>query len=378
MKTVLVKAYTNCNLGDDLFLKIIIERYPEITFRIIAPIAYRSNFKKYKNVVITKMPSFNLLSRVALKLIGFFSLKAKGNIILNDLEKFYQNEYELSDGYVYIGGSLFMQYDSEMGETDHVNKLITKVFDNKPKFIIGANFGPYLTDSYKDYYMEVFKGYTDICFRELYSKNLFKDLSNVRVCPDVVFQLGLPKVEKTKKSIGFSLIDISEREELSQYEMDYLKFVSQVIEIALQNGEDVYLFSFCKAEGDENVISKVISLVSLNLRNRINVVNYDGDVDKFLIQYAKVESMFCVRFHSMILSLLLGQNLFPITYSNKMTNVLDDIGYQGVFSEFSNLKNIDALECFNDMKNSSHKVSSLIIEESKNNFIVFDEYLVNV
>lgn len=375
MKTILVRAYTYCNLGDDLFLKILVERYPEIQFRIIAPLIYEKILKKYKNVIITKIPTLTLLDRLILKLVGFVSMPKKEAILLNNSKKFYVKEYKMSDGYVYIGGSLFMQSEDGFSLVDSINKAITRIFHDKKKFIIGANFGPYLTDSYVDYYRLLFRDYNDICFREQYSKDIFKDLFNVRLCPDVVFQLSLPKVFKEEKSIGFSLIDISWRNNLSQYEDNYLAFINQIIIESLNDDRSVYLFSFCKKEGDENVISKVISTLPLNFRNKINVVKYDGDIDEFLYQYAKVESMFSTRFHSMILSSLLDQNIYPIIYSDKMTNVLSDFDYQGVYSKISDLKAINPLVCLKNINGSRLKIHPSVIEKSRENFFGLDDSL---
>jgi len=151
MKTILVRAYTYCNLGDDLFLKILVERYPEIQFRIIAPKLYEKILKKYDNVMITQMPTYSLFNRIIMKLLGFFSVMKKEAIILNNIKKFYSIEATLSDGYVYIGGSLFIQNNEKINLIDIVNKEITNIFHDKKKFVIGANFGPYLTDSYLDY-----------------------------------------------------------------------------------------------------------------------------------------------------------------------------------------------------------------------------------
>jgi colanic acid/amylovoran biosynthesis protein len=375
MKTVLVRAYTYCNLGDDLFLKILVERYPEVQFRIIAPVSYEKIFKKYKNVVITQISNFSLLNRLMLKLIGFVSLQKKESILLNNSKKFYMKESGLSDGYIYIGGSLFMQSEKGYNLADTINKAITMIFHDKPKFIIGANFGPYSTDSYVDYYRAIFVDYNDICFREQYSKDIFNDLSNIRFCPDVVFQLSLPEICKEEKSVGFSLIDISWRKNLSQYEDNYLQFINQIITESFNDDRSIYLFSFCEKEGDESVISKVISALPIDFRNKINVITYNGNIDEFLNQYAKVESMFSTRFHSMILSSLLDQNIFPIIYSEKMTNVLNDLDYKGVFSKISDLNVENTSECLINIKGSRLKINPSIIDNSKDNFRVFNNMI---
>ena len=53
MKNVKLNMYLKQNLGDDLFLKVILERYPNTVFHIQSDINYKKTFlKKYKNVKI--------------------------------------------------------------------------------------------------------------------------------------------------------------------------------------------------------------------------------------------------------------------------------------------------------------------------------------
>ncbi|RTZ00904.1 polysaccharide pyruvyl transferase family protein [Flavobacterium sp. RSP49] len=378
MKTVLVRAYTYCNLGDDLFLKVLVERYPEIQFTIIAPKLYEKIFKQYENVFIKQIPSSPLFKKIVMKIVGLFSISKKETYVLNIIKNFYSKEAKFVDAYIYIGGSLFMQKNEKINLIDILNKEITNIFHDKKKFVIGANFGPYLTVSYLDFYKKHLLDYDDVCFREKYSKDIFKDLLNVRNCPDVVFQLKLPVVRKEEGSIGFSLMDISWRKELSQYEGSYLSFIKELISKALDDDRGVYLFSFCADEGDEKVISRIVESFPLKFRNKIGVIRYDGEIDKFLSLYSKVESMFATRFHSMILSSLLGQNIFPIMYSEKMNNVLKDFNYKGTYSKISDLGRLNPSECLKNIINNRLEISSSIIEKSKGNFLFVDKYINNL
>ena len=45
MKKIKVYAYTRQNLGDDLFIKILCERYPNTQFVLYAPNVYKDIFK---------------------------------------------------------------------------------------------------------------------------------------------------------------------------------------------------------------------------------------------------------------------------------------------------------------------------------------------
>src|SRR5690625_2356463 len=51
MKKVMVYAYTQFNLGDDLFIKILCERYPETQFVLYAPKKYKRCFQGMRNIL---------------------------------------------------------------------------------------------------------------------------------------------------------------------------------------------------------------------------------------------------------------------------------------------------------------------------------------
>ncbi len=51
-KKVMIYAYCNFNLGDDLFIKILCERYPEVHFLLYAPIEYKYYFKWLPNITV--------------------------------------------------------------------------------------------------------------------------------------------------------------------------------------------------------------------------------------------------------------------------------------------------------------------------------------
>ena len=100
MKKIKVYAYKRQNLGDDLFIKILCERYPNTQFVLYAPNVYKDIFKDNKNLEICS--SEDKLNRV----INFIARKFGVNNYVD--RKLVEN----SDGGVYIGGSLFIQGES--------------------------------------------------------------------------------------------------------------------------------------------------------------------------------------------------------------------------------------------------------------------------
>ena len=76
-----------------------------------------------------------------------------------------------------------------------------------PTYILGANFGPYETESYRVLVQEYLAKAEDVCFRDEWSKEKFPELSNIRFAPDIV--LGIKKITERdvkKKKTGRCLL----------------------------------------------------------------------------------------------------------------------------------------------------------------------------
>src|SRR5699024_6589693 len=90
--------------------------------------------------------------------------------------------------------------------------------NNLPTYIIGANFGPYKDKRFLEKYKHHFSQYTGICFRDMYSYNLFKQLPNVKMAPDAVFTLYTNKRVKPRTNcLGISPISLKKRGDLKSY-----------------------------------------------------------------------------------------------------------------------------------------------------------------
>ena len=102
-----------------------------------------------------------------------------------------------------------------------MHRLFSEVFPKKPRFILGSNFGPYQNIAFLEYYNNLLQTYTDVCFRDAYSKSLFPKLQNIRYAKDVVFAGNFPVVNKKAKTVGFSVMDFSTRLNLMKISDDY-------------------------------------------------------------------------------------------------------------------------------------------------------------
>ena len=327
MKKIFVMAYLRNNLGDDMFVMELLNRYPDVEFYVeVVDMKYAKALEKKNNV----------------------------KIIINENETFEKIDINQYDGYVYIGGSIFMEggkvYNLDEGCLEFVKKC--KIL-NKPFYYIGSNYGPYQTEKYFNLSKETFKQCTDLCFRDQYSYNLFKDISTVRYAPDVLFSYEIEECNKEKDTIGISIIDLEIRENLRHKEDEHIQFLFNNINFYLKNGKNIYLFSFCNDEGDEKAIQKILNkFKNSDYKNRITVVRYNENIEEFLAIYKKMEYMICQRFHSLVLSYICNQKFYVISYSQKICNIIKELNLCDKYiklEEITAQKTI-ALEDFYDVK----------------------------
>lgn len=255
-------------------------------------------------------------------------------------------------------------------------KYLLNKFKNKKKktFIIGANFGPYKNDFFAERYKEIFIEYDDICFRDNYSYNLFKKFKNVRLAPDVVFNLKINKSIPKEKTVGFSFIDLSKREELKEYSIKSNKKMVELVEHCSNEGYSIKLFSFCENEGDLSIANYIKKSVGDKIKDNIKIINYQGNIEEFLAEFHSCELIIGTRFHSIILALLFNQGLFPIIYSEKTLNVLRDLNMTKNFCKVKDLDSLEVKSILNKAINNRLEKKS-VLTESKKQFQELDLFL---
>jgi len=372
MKVILVEFYGMHNVGDDLFIKVLAERYPEYKFKVIIRRKFSIPFEKYKNVEVLESPELNLIEKITDKLVSKLGFKEweRKNKKIQMWKKFWDLSIKNSDAYLNVGGSIFIESKS-FSVQQYLYDYKIKLFRDKPKFIIGSNFGPYSSDEFKDKFKLIFDEFTDVSFRDEYSKSLFDENINVRFNPDVIFSMDLPYVHKSLKTIGISLIDVSQRDMLKKYAVSYDEFLIKLIKSALIKGRDITLFSFCEGEGDLKYANEIMGKLSDNERCNVNIVSYTGDLDSFIVEFQKMETMFATRFHAIVLSLIANVNTYPISYSKKTLDMLDGINYKGEIIDICNLSDVN-INYLLEHENHAPELKN-VIKESSNHFLKLNQ-----
>lgn len=289
---VYVDAYLAKNLGDDLFVDILTKRYPNHKFFTIAEgeKGYnKSNLKVYSNKY-------------------FFKFLKKFQ-----LEKYLANRY---DTVVTIGGSMFMENnDSDRDFSLGKNK----------RYMLGVNFGPYKTEKYYQNIYAMISNLEDVCFRDRYSYNLFKDLPNTRCASDIIFSMDTSNVKITNRKRAVISI-ISPKDKINEkYNEKYEKKMIELIQFLESKGYEICLMSFCKIENDEETIENIIKKLSENLKSKIEKYYYNGNIEEALNVLGDSQLIVGGRFHANIIGLVLGKSILPVLYSDKTLHVLQDM-----------------------------------------------------
>ncbi|WP_288162056.1 polysaccharide pyruvyl transferase family protein [Dubosiella newyorkensis] len=349
---IYVQGFFYSNLGDDLFLKILANRYKNHNFYVVTEKKYSKAFENIKNIHIYR---YNKLNR----------LISKFNIF--DYYTFVKNKCSTN---VIIGGSLFQ----ETIDTKNAFKRLKSFPTGEQTFLIGINFGPYKTNAYIDATKTYLSKVKDACFRDDWSYNFFKDLSNVRYSTDVVFNLeGYISPKKTNKQVFVSVMDFSNNEnelDKTRYEEFLLKCINKYITL----GYKIILSSFCAFQGDPKAIDRIINKINNDLRSEISVLNYDGNnLDCILNSINSSEMIIATRFHSLILGILFNKPVVPIIYNNKTRIFLESIQKENYGLYINNISEEIQVEDYL-LKIEDVELKNLK-ELSKRQFLGLDNYL---
>lgn len=317
MERIFLFAYDKVNLGDDLFIRTLTDRYPHTKFFLWSGFDNRQNFADIPNLIVVDQNS--KMMRMMANVWPSFPHRWRTKI-----EKH-------CDAMIYIGGSIFIEYSNwEQYVVWWKEKSI-----QKPMYVLGANWGPYSTSEYKNGMANVFASMKDVCFRDLYSKAQFRNVPTVRYAPDILFSFPMPRCQVKKKQVFVSVIDCGGKchFELRGYEETYLRNMSSIIKQYLEEGCSIILSSFCSYEGDDNAISKLLGKINASkYMENITVLSYTGkNCIEILEAISASDYVIATRFHGVILALAAGRPVLPIVYSDKTLYTLKSIDFCGYY-----------------------------------------------
>lgn len=318
------------NVGDDAFFDMLFKRYPDTMFYIMHDPSYAEFFSRYPNV------RFYDATRPDIIKINAFGEK------FNQSNLFEKLLLKICDGVVHIGGSIYQQIGNWQLDFDIRQK---RKLRGKKFFAVSNNFGPYTDNSYRDMWAGEFKKWTDICFRDRYSYNLFGDIPIVRYAPDLLFRFPIEKKESEKK-VSVSVIDTLapfrtiEKSTAEAYENKIVELIKRFS----SDGYAVSLLSFCAFAGDNAAADRILAALPEEVSSNIKNVVYRNNLTEIANEIETSEYVVATRFHAMILGYIAGKKVLPICYSEKMSNVISDLSLSDSIIMLDNLSSLTADE----------------------------------
>lgn len=363
-KKVMVFGYWMNNLGDDIFLKVLCNRYKSTDFVIITSKRYKDVYKKIPNLTIKYYDNIGIyIINKILEKLNFNSLDTRYAIKKTSL-------------CIFLGGSIFTQYnDNWLKSVKEREYLIDNI---KDCFVLGSNFGPYFDNGFLKAYKNIFKKTNDVCFRDNYSASLFPEVDSVRYSSDIAFNLkNNIDFEQNKKGDYFIVsvinlkLDNPTRKDINKYTNHYETFIAQMVDYIIEKGNKVYLMSFCEYEKDSEAINRIMK----QTKNKENIYTYiHKHIDNSLNLISNSKGIIGTRLHSIILAWLYKIPVYPIIYNEKMKNVINEYKFTGGYCD---IKNIETINKENVYYCLTHKngIDHNVIENSKLQFEVLDKYL---
>ena len=324
---ILLLAYTGLNFGDDMFIYTLCKCFQNQHFYLRADSEY--------SITLSNLNNLTLFNKS--KITCFFE-----DIILRISRKKYiklsTKEYR---AVVYVIGGLFDEDDIwknmvEKCGLKNVKDMLWKNSFNKetPFFLLGCNMTRVKTQTYIEQIEYLFEGLKDICFRDLYSYNYFKHLTNVRYAPDIVFNYKCNTVKKDGSILISVWGPLTCTEKFPQWKwaekfwIDYENFLINIIRRFNEMGKKVTLLALCESEGDLAACNIIEKMGDYNL----DIISYDGDLDRIIRLFEKASFVIGTRFHSIVMALNAHCSFYPIVYESKTAQLLKDIEYRGEFS----------------------------------------------
>lgn len=318
MHRILLSGYILNNLGDDLMIKNILSMYPNCKFRMLIPDKYVETFLDFDNIKNDKFLFF--VYRV------FFKLKISKI-------KFYKfiSFFKIYRTHFLIGGSLFIEPNFPFPKSTSYYASICELFET---YVLGMNFGPYKSQEYKNDCLEKLEGCNRVIVRDRYTQSLSQKFE---YAPDIVF-LNKINVEQKDKTILISLIDFSTRLNLKEYGKPYFDMLKRFCILQVGKGYKIKLVSFCKAEGDENAINDFVEYCN---EVQFDKIFYNGkNTEEILSEFSRAEIVIATRYHAMVLGVISHCSVLSVIYSNKISNVIDDLDVNVKKVELQDLESI--------------------------------------
>lgn len=284
---VAVTAYAANNLGDDLFVSALLQRFPGATFSFFAD------------------ASGLVFARTSPQVRGVLTFR-----------EFWKARRAIS-AYVIIGGSMFQQGPG-WGTLwlNYARRIFAARIARMPVFVVGSSYGPSSSWFFDLAFRLLLSLCTQVSVRDAASAKMLKGLTNVTVHPDLAFVTELPRSEPRRR-LGVSVMKLKDR---TQHEA----YIEQCIDLIESSPEpEVVLFSFQESASisDARAASQILHHLSSRRLATTSVVTYDGsNLEQVLVEIGSCSRFVSTRFHSMVVALMYNIPTTALVYHPKITD----------------------------------------------------------
>lgn len=376
-----IKAFIKGNLGDDLFIYTLCNRYPNTSFVLCGEKEYKNLFKNLYNLKYISTDSF-----FCKWLFRFIKLPTKlANTVLKifhrDEKYSYYNCFDFVSGHsrynILISGSIFMEIDNKKFSITPYYKNEIKYYMQSP-YVIGCNFGPYHSEKYRLFYEECFSKAGQVCFRDTYSYSLFKSIKQAGYAPDILFNVEKNnfKLPKIKNYVLISVLNPEKDNKNSENKLldKYISSVTVLANELIAKGKNIVFLGFCKFQSDDKIIENIME--GIDSRAHAKSVSYpDISVNKALGYIANSEFVIATRYHAMILGWLFEKPVLPVVYSEKMMHVIEDIAPRIEYVMANEPEKWDIAAITERIVNNKYEICnvSAAVKKAKNHFVQLDK-----
>lgn len=368
MKRILLMACIEKNIGDDLFIRLICERYPDVDFYI----SEKANYSKLNSI-----PNLHFESKISIWM--FFSDMSGSYKITRRLpcaliEKIYRNIFIKYDGCVYIVGNAFKNYKYRGKYQTAWIKNMSKI--SSYTYLLSTNFGPYDNDLWVRDCGKIFNRMKDVCFRDKESYELFQQYDNIRYSPDAVLTYKVKDKygEAKGNCLLISVIDckfFARPLEIREASDKYERQLTDIIDYYLKKDYKVYILN---SNMEQDFAASMRILKKCDNNSNIEIINYNGDFQVVEMAYKKAKFVIGTRLHSVILSWIYNVPVIPIIYDIKIYNILNSYEFNGKYYYINNLMGMTGEQCDKDFDNYSFNIN-LIKRGAESQFNKLDLFL---
>ena len=298
---ILLDAYFDNNFGDDLFITTLLERYPDALFYAF--------WNKTHPAVLEKALDYRNL------------VMLPGQCELRGAMPF--------DGYVMIGGDVLPDGIDYGWRIDGMRQV-----KERGGFVAMLGFSLYEAYGEKTRQdLAAMAALADsIVARDRASAERFRALvpeAKVTESTDMAFA----KPHRDRGNGGSPILGIAPRRKLystDQEHEDFCKAMAAVADGWLKNHPTgtVRFLALSTGEYDDRVTAADIRGF-MAAPERTETVAHTGTVPAFLERVAECTAMVPTRFHGLVFALIYGIPFVPVPYEVKLTQLLDEIGYEG-------------------------------------------------